>query len=75
MLKFVHVLGAILIGAGLIGVRISDPRLRQIRELPRVADAIRNIAAFYDGVAVPGAFLLLASVTRLIVRFFQWERP
>ena len=70
LLKFVHVLGAILIGAGLIGVWVSDLRSRQVRELSQFAEAVRNIAVFYDGLVVPGALMLLASGTWLIVEFF-----
>jgi uncharacterized membrane protein len=74
LLKFVHLLGAILIGGGLIAVWLSDLRSRQVRELPRFAEAVRNIAVFYDGVVVPGAILLLASGTWLIVEFFGgWD--
>jgi hypothetical protein len=70
LLKFAHVLGAILIGGGLIAVWLSDLRSRQVHELPRFAEAVRNIAVFYDGVVVPGAILLLVSGTWLIVEFF-----
>jgi uncharacterized membrane protein len=70
LLKFAHILGAIVIGAGLIGVWVSDLRSRQLRDLRRFAEAVRNIAVFYDGVVVPGALLLLASGTWLIVQFF-----
>lgn len=70
LLKFAHVLGAILIGGGLIAVWLSDLRSRQLRELPRFAEAVRNVAVFYDGVVVPGAILLLISGTWLIVEFF-----
>jgi len=74
VLKLVHVLGAILIGAGLIGVWLADLRSRQMRELGQFAEAVRNIAVFYDGLAVPGALLLLASGTWLIVKFFGgWD--
>jgi len=74
LLKFAHILGAILIGAGLIGVWISDLRSRQLRNLDRFAEAVRNIAVFYDGVVVPGALLLLASGTWLTVQFFGgWD--
>jgi uncharacterized membrane protein len=74
LLKFVHVLGAILIGGGLIGVWLSDLRSRQVRELPQFSEAVRNISVFYDGVVVPGALLLLASGTWLIVEFFGgWD--
>jgi hypothetical protein len=69
LLKFGHLLGAILIGAGLIGVWVSDLRSRQLRELPQFSEAVRNIAVFYDGIVVPGALLLLASGTWLIVEF------
>ncbi len=61
LLNFAHILGAVLIGAGLIGVWLSDLRSRQVRELPQFAEAVRYIAIFYDGIVVPGALLLLAS--------------
>lgn len=74
LLKFAHVLGAILIGAGLIGVWVSDLRSRQLHELPQFSEAIRNIAVFYDGVVVPGAILLLISGAWLIVEYFgSWN--
>jgi uncharacterized membrane protein len=61
LLKLAHVLGTVLIGGGLIGVWMSDLRSRQLTELKTFAEAVRNIAVFYDGVVVPGALLLLAS--------------
>jgi uncharacterized membrane protein len=70
ILKLAHIIGAILIGAGLIGVWLCDMRSRQSRELVRFAEAVRNIAVFYDGVVVPGALVLLASGTWMIVEFF-----
>jgi uncharacterized membrane protein len=70
LLKFAHVLGAILIGGGLISVWLSDLRSRQLHELPQFSEAVRNIAVFYDGVVVPGAVLLLVSGTWLIVEQF-----
>lgn len=74
LLKFAHVLGAILIGGGLISVWLSDLRSRQLRELPQFSEAVRNIAVFYDGVVTPGALLLLASGTWLIAEFFgRWN--
>src|SRR5262245_2617778 len=74
LLKLAHVLGAILIGAGLIGVWLADLRSRQVRELGQFAEAVRNIAVFYDGLVVPGALLLFASGSWLIVEFFGgWD--
>lgn len=70
VLKLAHIIGSILIGAGLIGVWLCDMRSRQSRELVRVAEAVRNIAVFYDGVVVPGALVLLASGAWMIVEFF-----
>lgn len=70
VLKLLHIIGAILIGAGLIGVWIADMRSRQSQNLTAFAEAVRNIAVFYDGVVVPGALLLLASGTWLIAEFF-----
>lgn len=70
VLKLAHIIGAILIGAGLIGVWLCDMRSRQSRELVRFAEAVRNIAVFYDGVVVPGAVVLLVSGTWMIVEFF-----
>ncbi len=61
VLRYVHLLGMILMGAGLIGVWYADLRSRQIRDLGVFAEAVRQIAVFYDGPVVPGALLLLGS--------------
>jgi len=74
VLKLTHIIGAILIGAGLIGVWLSDFRSRQSRELVRFAEAVRNIAVFYDGVVVPGALVLLSSGIWMIAEFYGgWD--
>jgi len=70
LLKLAHIIGAVLIGGGLIGVWLSDLRSRQSRELVRFSESVRNIAVFYDGVVVPGAIILLISGTWLIVEFY-----
>jgi uncharacterized membrane protein len=70
VLKFLHLLGVVLMGAGLIGVWYADLRSRQLRELPVFAEAVRSIAALYDGLVVPGALLLLGSGTWLIVTVY-----
>jgi Predicted integral membrane protein (DUF2269) len=54
LLKFGHILGAILMGAGLVGVWMADLRSRQLRDLRQFAEAVRDIAVFYDGFVVPG---------------------
>jgi uncharacterized membrane protein len=70
VLKFLHLLGLVLMGAGLIGVWYADLRSRQVRELSIFAEAVRTIAVLYDGFVVPGALLLLGSGTWLIVTVY-----
>lgn len=74
ILKYLHVLGAVLMGAGLIGVWLADLRSRQHRDLIRFSEAVRYIAVFYDGVVVPGALILLFSGTWFTVKYFGgWD--
>ena len=70
LLKFVHLVGLTLMGAGLIGVWFSDLRSRQVRQLSIFAEAVRSIRVFYDGLVVPGALLLLGSGSWLIVTVY-----
>jgi hypothetical protein len=70
LLKFIHILGAILMGAGLVAVWMADLRSRQLRELLPFAEAVRTIAVSYDGLVVPGALLLLASGAWMITEFY-----
>jgi hypothetical protein len=69
ILRFGHFVGLILMGAGLIGVFVADIRSRSLRDLALFAQAVDFIALFYDGLVVPGALLLLASGSWLIVAF------
>lgn len=61
LLRYAHLVGVMLLGAGLIGVWVSDLRARKVGDLVRFAEAVRNIAVFYDGVVVPGAVVLFIS--------------
>jgi uncharacterized membrane protein len=61
LLRFAHLVGLMLMGAGLIGVWLSDLRSRKVHDLVRFAEAVRNVAVFYDGVVVPGAVILFVS--------------
>jgi uncharacterized membrane protein len=70
VLKFLHLLGLTLMGAGLIGVWYADLRSRQVRELLVFAETVRSIAVLYDGLVIPGALLLLGSGTWLIVTVY-----
>ncbi len=70
LLKYCHIIGAVLMGSGLIGVWLADLRSRQHRDLIRFSEAVRYIAVFYDGVVVPGALILLASGTWFTVQYY-----
>ena len=69
LLRFAHLIGLMLISAGLIGVFVADMRSRQVRDVRLFAQAVTFIAVFYDGLVVPGAILLLASGTWLIAEY------
>ncbi len=74
LLRFAHLVGLMLISAGLIGVFVTDMRSRQVRDVRLFAQAVTFIAVFYDGLVVPGALLLLASGTWLIVSYYEgWQ--
>ncbi len=69
LLRFAHFIGLALMSAGLIGVFVCDMRSRQTDELTLFGQLVFLIALFYDGLVVPGALLLLASGTWLIIEF------
>jgi len=74
LLRFAHLIGLMLMSAGLLGVFIADMRSRQVRDVKLFAQAVTFIAVFYDGLVVPGALLLLASGTWLIVSYYGgWD--
>jgi uncharacterized membrane protein YecN with MAPEG domain len=56
-------------GAGLIGVWLTDLRSRQHKDLIRFSEAVRYISVFYDGVVVPGAIILLISGVWFTIQF------
>lgn len=72
LLTFVHIVGLMLIAAGLVGVFLADVRTRQARSLPVFAEAVRNIGLCYDGLVVPGALLLAGSGAWLIAAYHGW---
>ncbi|MCB2101991.1 MAG: DUF2269 family protein [Rhodobacterales bacterium] len=69
LLRFAHLIGLTLMGAGLIGVFVADMRSRQARDLNLFGQAVSLIGLFYDGLVVPGALLLLGSGTWMIVAY------
>ena len=53
LLRFAHLIGLMLMSAGLIGVFVADMRSRQVRDVKLLAQAVMFIAVFYDGLVVP----------------------
>lgn len=74
LLRLAHVIGAVLIGGGLIAVWLFDLRTRQSRDLCIFEEAARNIFVFYNYVVVPGALILLFSGAWMIIGFYGgWD--
>jgi uncharacterized membrane protein len=61
LLHLGHVVGAIVLGGGLLAVFISELRAYRTDDLRLFAEAAWYTATFYDGLVVPGALLLGAS--------------
>lgn len=56
--RYLHVLGVLAMGAGLVGVFVADLRGRMAQDYRSALDAAGLVAVFYDAVVVPGAVLL-----------------
>ncbi len=68
LLRFGHFAGMILLGAGLLAVFLSELRAYRTEDPKLFAEAAWYTAIFYDAMAVPGALLLAASGTLLILQ-------
>jgi predicted integral membrane protein DUF2269 len=66
LLRLGHVVGAILLGGGLLAVFISELRAYHTDDVRVFAEAAWYTATFYDGLAVPGALFL--GVSGLLLR-------
>lgn len=71
VLRFAHLVGVTLMGAGLIGVFVCDMKSRQAKDLNLFGQLVSMIAMFYDGLVVPGAILLLGSGSWLIINYYD----
>jgi len=58
LLRLGHVVGAILLGGGLLAVFVSELRAYRTDDVGVFAEAAWYTATFYDGLVVPGALLL-----------------
>lgn len=71
LLRYAHILGAILMAAGLLGVWLAEFRSRRVEGLSLYAEYARLVAVFYDGLVLPGALLLLLSGGTLIALYYD----
>ncbi|WP_404419296.1 DUF2269 family protein [Marinospirillum sp.] len=70
LLTLLHLIGAVLMTSGLLGVWIADVRSRQADDVTTFAEAAGYIRVFYDGLTLPGALLLLISGGLLIGLYY-----
>ncbi len=67
LLKLAHIVGFILLGAGLLAVFISELRAYRTRDIRVFAEAAWYTAVFYDALTLPGAVLAGLSGVLLIL--------
>lgn len=65
-LKFLHIIGLVSLGGGLLAVFVSELRAYGTDDIAVFAEAARFTAVFYDALAVPGAVILAISGVLLI---------
>ncbi len=68
LLKFMHIVGFIALGGGLLAVFISELRAYRTANAHRFAEAAWYTATFYDTLVLPGALLVAASGLLLVVQ-------
>lgn len=72
VLKLLHVLAAILLGGGLLGVLMSDLRARAAKSLTLLVDSIEAMLGFYYRLVVPGSLLILLSGFSMVFSYYGW---
>lgn len=74
VLKFAHIIGALMLGGALVGVWITERRSRRTRDVARVAGNLHLGAMLHQRLLLPGALLLFVSGSWLIAAFYGgWE--
>jgi Predicted integral membrane protein (DUF2269) len=72
VLRLLHVLSFVILGAGLIGVLVCDLRARRATTFASMVDAIEALLAFYGRVAVVGSLGVLLSGFSMVFAFYGW---
>lgn len=71
--RFSHLLGVMIMFAGLLGVFVCDLRGRWATRMEVAREAAALVALFYDGFVVPGAVLLGLAGTWMIWDVYGWD--
>lgn len=66
LLKFLHIVGFVVLGGGLLAVFVSELRAYGTDDIAIFAEAARYTMVFYDALVVPGAVFLAISGVLLI---------
>ncbi|MES2258224.1 MAG: DUF2269 family protein [Pseudomonadota bacterium] len=72
VLKLMHVIAFVVLGAGLIGVLLSDLRARKAPDFALLLDSIEAMLAFYYRLVVPGSLLILLSGFSMVFGYYGW---
>lgn len=71
--RFGHLVGVMLMFAGLAGVFVCDLQGRRAATMEAARDSAALVALFYDGLVVPGAVLLGAAGTWMVWEVYGWD--
>jgi hypothetical protein len=72
-LKLLHVFAFITLGAGLIGVLVTDLRARMSKRFDLLVESIETMLMFYYRVVMPGSLLILLSGFSMIFGYYGWK--
>ncbi len=70
VLKLLHVLSIITLGAGLLGVVVSDLRARKAKSFELMVDSIDAMLMFYYRLVVPGSLGILLSGFSMVFGYY-----
>ncbi len=68
--KLLHVFAFITLGAGLVGVLVSDVRARKAKSFALLVDSIEAMLAFYYRLVMPGSLLILLSGFAMVFGYY-----
>ena len=66
LLKFLHIIGLVVLGGGLLAVFVSELRAYGTNDIGIFSEAARYAAIFYDALVAPGAVILAISGVLLV---------